>query len=334
MQDPRLQQTQIYTEFGGLNALKAKARTDKQAALRDVAEQFEGLFLTEMLKSMRKAGEVFAEGNYLNSQQSQFYRDMFDNQLSLTLSSNQGLGLTDTLVRQLSRQIPGMTEGGESSGSQRRTLADYDRSLPVLSRELPQRLEAVSRMAAESQPSTGEDAVDATSLPTRFESPEQFVEQLLPIAEQAAAGTGIDPRLMVAQAALETGWGKHMIEGEGGEPSHNLFGIKADQRWAGEAVDITTSEYREGVKLNERAAFRAYPDYQASFRDYVSFLESNPRYREVLAAADEPELFAQRLQEAGYATDPNYANKIRRIMNGDQFASSVDSLRLSMGAEE
>ncbi len=336
MQDPRLQQTRIYTEFSGLNALKAQARTDKQAALREVAGQFEGLFLTEMLKSMRKAGDVFAEGNYLNSQQSQFYRDMFDNQLSLTLSSNQGLGLTDTLVRQLSRQIPGMTDGGEPSASQRRTLADYDRSLPALTRELPERLAAVSQIAgtANGAASVNHDPDDRVTVPERFDSPEQFVQQLLPMARQVAAGSGIDPRLMVAQAALETGWGRHMIEGENGAPSYNLFGIKADQRWSGASVDITTSEYREGVKLNEQAAFRAYPDYQASFRDYVSFLESNPRYREVLAVADNPELFALRLQEAGYATDPNYANKIRRIMNGDQFASPAGNVQLSLGAEE
>lgn len=334
MQDPRLQQAQIYTEFSGLNALKAQARTDKQAALREVAKQFEGLFMTEMLKSMRKAGDVFAEGNYLNSQQSEFYRDMFDNQLSLTLSSNQGLGLTETLVRQLSRQIPGMTASGDPEGSRRLTLADYDRSLPVLSRELPQRLEVVNQVADSAVPAMADTPVKADGLPLQFDSPEQFVGHLLPMAEQAASGTGIDPRLMVAQAALETGWGKHMIEGEGGAPSHNLFGIKADQRWVGPAVSITTSEYREGVRVSEQAAFRAYPDYQASFQDYVSFLEANPRYRQVLAAADDPELFAQRLQEAGYATDPNYANKIRRIMNGDQFASPSDAVRLSLGAEE
>ena len=90
-------------------------------------------------------------------------------------------------------------------------------------------------------------------------------------------------------------------------------------------MNIATTEFREGVPMNERAAFRAYPDYESSFRDYVSFLESNPRYRDVLAAADDPELFANRLQEAGYATDPNYGAKIRRIMNNDSMA------RLSMG---
>ncbi|MEP1580990.1 MAG: rod-binding protein, partial [Marinobacter sp.] len=106
MQDSSLQKAQVYTDFGGLNALKAQARTDKEAALEEVAKQFEGLFLSEMVKAMRKAGDVFAEGNYLNSQQSEFYREMFDSQLSLTLSQKQGTGISDALVRQLSRQIP------------------------------------------------------------------------------------------------------------------------------------------------------------------------------------------------------------------------------------
>ena len=151
--------------------------------------------------------------------------------------------------------------------------------------------------------------------------------ELLPMAERVARDSGIDPKLMVAQAALETGWGRHMIRGEQGEPSFNLFGIKADSRWQGDAVSITTTEYREGLPMKEQASFRAYTDYESSFRDYVSFLESNPRYREVLSVADQPEVFAEKLQEAGYATDPNYGSKIRQIMNRDSL------MTLSMGSD-
>jgi flagellar protein FlgJ len=118
-----------------------------------------------------------------------------------------------------------------------------------------------------------------------------------------------------------------MIRGEQGEPSFNLFGIKADHRWQGDSVSITTTEYREGLPMKEQASFRSYPDYEASFRDYVSFLESNPRYREVLAVADQPEVFAERLQQAGYATDPEYGSKIRQIMGRDSL------MTLSLGSE-
>lgn len=328
MQDYSLQKSEIYTDFGGLNSLKTQARTDKKAALEEVARQFESLFLSEMLKSMRKAGDVFSEGNMLNSNQSEFYRDMFDSQLSLTVSRQQGAGLAEALVRQLSQQIPGMnSEGGKLSGH-KGTLADYDRSVPVPSPKLPEQVKEVNRVAeAEKAKVAVEEAPESREpLPTTFATPEDFVRELLPVAERVAAESGINPRLMVAQAALETGWGRHMIEGREGVPSYNLFGIKADQRWDGPSVDIATTEYREGVPMSERAAFRAYPDFESSFRDYVSFLESNPRYRDVLASADDPDAFADKLQDAGYATDPNYGAKIRRIMNGDSL------MTLSMGS--
>jgi flagellar protein FlgJ len=325
MQDFSLQKAQVYTEFEGLNDLKTRARTDEKGALREVAKQFEGLFLQEMVKSMRKAGDVFAEGNFLNSKQSEFYREMFDSQLSLTLSQKQGTGLAEALVRQLSRQIPGMDPEGKPMAAHKTDLSDYDRSLPVLSKRLPEQVKEVNRVAE----SVDLPAVKSVpkALPERFESPEDFVRQLLPLAERAAESSGINPRVMIAQAALETGWGRHMIKGEADAPSFNLFGIKADQRWSGESVSIATTEFREGVPLSERASFRSYPDYESSFRDYVSFLESNPRYRSVLASADDPERFARGLQEAGYATDPNYGEKIRRILNTD----TLDIL--SMGAD-
>lgn len=331
MQDYQVQQAQVYTDFNGLNALKSQARTDKQAALEEVARQFESLFLSEMLKSMRKAGDVFAEGNYLNSSQSEFYRDMFDSQLSLTMAKGQGSGLAEALVRQLGEQTPGLASDGGKLAAHKADLADYERSLPALSTKLPEQLDQVTKVAQRAESMAPSMTPSMTSqaskaLPEQFDSPEHFVQELLPVAERIAGDSGIDPKLMVAQAALETGWGRHMIKGDGNQPSFNLFGIKADSRWQGEAVTITTTEYREGLPLKEQAKFRAYPDYESSFRDYVSFLKSNPRYREVLSVADQPEIFADKLQEAGYATDPNYGEKIRRIMGRDSLMTlSMDS---------
>lgn len=332
MQDFSLQKAQVYTEFEGLNALKTQARTDKEGALREVAKQFEGLFLQEMVKSMRKAGDVFAEGNFLNSKQSEFYREMFDSQLSLTLSQKQGTGLAEALVRQLSRQIPGMNQNGEPMAAHKTDLNDYDRSLPVLSKRLPEQVKEVNRVVESVNfPAIAQAPEQLPEpLPEKFESPEDFVRQLLPLAERAAESSGINPRVMIAQAALETGWGRHMIRGEADSPSFNLFGIKADQRWSGQSVDIATTEFREGVPMSERASFRAYPDYESSFRDYVAFLESNPRYKNVLGAADDPDQFARGLQEAGYATDPDYGEKIRRILNTD----TMDVLSMGAGGKE
>ena len=337
MQDSRIQQAQVYTDFQGLHALKTQARTDKRAALEQVAEQFESLFLAEMLKSMRQAGEAFSEGNYLNSNESKTYRDMFDQQVSLSMANGAGTGLAEALVRQLSRQIPGMDSSGEKMAAHKSTLADYDRSLPAISKELPEQLSQVKALS-EAAPSLAEPKADGSpaqsvgnALPATFESAEQFVGKLMPVAEKVAKESGIDPKLMIAQAALETGWGRHMIEGDGNEPSYNLFGIKADSRWSGDAVTITTTEFRGGVPMKERADFRAYDDYEASFRDYVDFLQNNPRYKDVLSSADQPEVFADKLQEAGYATDPEYGSKIRSIMN--RSAAMTLSMR-GTGTEE
>jgi flagellar protein FlgJ len=328
MQTSGTEQAQYYTEFDGLNALKTQAKTDRKAALEEVARQFEGLFLSQMLKSMRSANEVLSEGNYLNSKQSEFYREMFDSQLSLTMSQKQGTGLAEALVRQLSRQIPGMDQEGNRLAAHKSDLNDYDRSLPALSKRLPEQVEEVNRVAESLSSSLAEPG--SSTLPERFESPADFVRQLLPLAERAAESSGISPRVMIAQAALETGWGRHMIKGDADSPSFNLFGIKADQRWSGESVDIATTEFREGVPLSERASFRSYPDYESSFRDYVSFLESNPRYKDVLGSADDPDEFARGLQDAGYATDPNYGEKIRRILNTD----TLDVLSMGVGGAE
>lgn len=356
MQTSGTEQAQYYTEFEGLNALKTQAKTDRKAALEEVARQFEGMFLSQMLKSMRSANEVLSEGNYLNSQESGFYQDMFDSQLSLSMTRGEGMGLSEALVSQLSRQIPGMDEEGNALAGARRTLADYDRSIPALSPRLPEKVEEVKALAEsekvdQAEAVTGQTRMESADqaevevvrersapdapMPERFGSPEHFVRTLLPMARDAAEESGIDPRLMVAQAALETGWGKHMIRGNNGDHSYNLFGIKADSRWQGDSVNIATTEFREGIKMQERADFRRYPDYRESFRDYVTFLQDNPRYRDVWEVADQPEAFAERLQQAGYATDPAYGRKIRSIMEGEPFEAALDRFQtLSRVSEE
>ncbi|TVP54146.1 MAG: flagellar assembly peptidoglycan hydrolase FlgJ [Halomonadaceae bacterium] len=308
----------IYNDFSGLNQLRGQVDSDPEGALKAVARQFESLFLHEMLKSMRQANAVFAEGNYLQSSEGDFYQDMFDEQLTQSMTQSRSVGIADALVRQLS---------GEPDRAPRQdgfdvhsSIQSYDRSLPPMSRELPRHLNDVQRIVADEV----EQADAAAELPARFDTPEDFVRGLLPLAQEAAAESGISPRLMVAQAALETGWGRHMIEDSDGGASHNLFGIKADSRWSGDRVGIMTTEFRGGVPMRERADFRAYADYQQSFQDYVQFLNDNPRYQNVLAKAHDPDAFARGLREAGYATDPEYDRKIRSIMDGPLLRSALD----------
>ena len=146
-----------------------------------------------------------------------------------------------------------------------------------------------------------------------FADSDEFVATMLPMAEQAAKRIGIDPRYLVAQAALETGWGKSVMRQADGSSSHNLFGIKATGNWKGDQARAITSEFRDGQFVKETAAFRSYDSYQDSFHDLVSLLQNNARYKDAVNAADKPEQFVRELQKAGYATDPDYASKISQI---------------------
>jgi flagellar protein FlgJ len=291
----------VYTDFQGLTALKAGAREQSPEALRAVAKQFEALFLQMMLKSMREAGE----GDPLfDGEQTELYRDMYDKQLSLDMSEK-GIGLADVLVRQLQMQ----------SGDK-----------PAVGKELtvPQRLNSVFSPAVAAAVAGKATAVTADEIAA---SPEAFIQRLWPLAEKAAAKIGASPEALLAQAALETGWGKAVIRRPDGSSSHNLFNIKADRRWDGEGVAKQTLEYRDGVAAKEVGRFRAYDSFAASFDDYVNFLQSNPRYAEALRRTDDPKAFVRSLQDAGYATDPAYARKIGNILDRGVVADATAALK-------
>lgn len=301
-------QTDIYTDFQGLARLRTQSQQKNPEVTRQVAQQFESIFTQMMLKSMRKAS--LGEGIF-DSRQSQFYRDMYDQQLSVHLSSGTGLGLADMIVQQLG----GTTEDGRKIVG--KSLEDYRGSKVYhIYREVKQLSDetkelAVSEMVAPFKNTAGTESISGK---------ENFIKTLRPHAEAAGARLGIDPGLLLAQAALETGWGKSVIKESDGSSSHNLFGIKADQRWDGGAVTTGTLEYREGVAVREKASFRAYESYTESFEDYVRFLAEQPRYKTALAHSAEPEKFAAALQQAGYATDPHYAEKIVAIYKREELA--------------
>lgn len=330
----------LYTDLNQLNSLKAKARNDQQAALETVAQEFEQLFMNMMLKSMRQASDVLAPESPFNSGDVKFYQEMLDQQLTLELSQQGSIGLADIIVRQLSRQpipavAPGLDdsdEAGEQSSLTEQMLARAFGNGP-----LPQAgghtyqapasdIVNVDKSAPESNVGAGElsdaDGNPAGgNLPARFETPAEFVEQLFPLAEQAGEELGVDPAVLLAQAALETGWGKFITrDANTGRSSYNLFNIKAHSGWDGDSVQVQTLEYRGGVPEKEQARFRAYASYADSFSDYVDFLRSNPRYQQALEQGADPTRFVRELHNAGYATDPEYASKIERIVTGDLLA--------------
>jgi flagellar protein FlgJ len=306
-----------YNNLNGLQSIKHQAKTDKEGALDAVAKQFESIFVSMMIKSMRDANKGFSEGNLLQSSESDSYQQMFDSQLAVTLSTNKGIGLADVIKRQLSNSTLGADSGNEPKGfelNKSYNLDDYNRGslLPRLSNDDMQQaiakvdnsLQIMANSAAEpsSQQPESKDQPRLLTSKIDFSSPDKFIQTLYPYAKNVEQETGIDARLMLAQSALETGWGKHQIMKEDGSPSFNLFGIKAQQGWSGDSANITTTEYRGGLAMKEQASFRSYQSYGESFKS-------------ALEQVSDPKEFALALQNSGYATDPNYANKINRIMD-------------------
>ena len=180
---------------------------------------------------------------------------------------------------------------------------------------------------------TRSDAARVDDLPSQAQASKQsafasvtaFVQDLLPQAKQFAEQIGLNPHALVAQAAVETGWGQRMIHAGDGRNSHNLFGIKADHRWQGDKAHVDTLEYENGVAQKQRASFRAYDSFADSMADYVSFIKDNPRYQQALQRVSEPRAYFDALQRAGYATDPGYADKIMKVLGGDTLRSALSS---------
>lgn len=267
----------VYTNLSGLNEIKAAGRKDSAAGLKQVAKQFESLFINMMLKTMRDSNKVFSEGNYLSSNEMDIHQQNFDNQLSLHLSSGDGIGLADVLHRQLMQQY----DAGVNPGT--------------------------------------------NSLPSQFDSPADFVSQVLPYAKKAAEELGIQPEFLVAQSALESGWGSKVATDSQGASSNNLFGIKADRRWDGPVASSGTIEFDGGVAVRQQAKFRKYDSLAESFSDYVKFLQSNPRYSNALDFSADSGEFAAALQEAGYATDPAYGDKIKAVMGSQTMHDALSA---------
>ncbi|HDZ09148.1 flagellar assembly peptidoglycan hydrolase FlgJ [Pseudohongiella sp.] len=288
-----MQDASVYTNVGGLNSITQLGRENSPEALREVAKQFESMFINIMLKGMRAGEEALFSENYLRSNETKFHQESFDNQISLDIANAGGIGLADTLHRQLMQRYEPPAVDRQAFDGALNDVRRYPGS------------------AVRNEPGVPASQVADNFV---FESPDAFVEKLLPIAKSIAHELGIDPRVMVAQSALETGWGQKMIIGTDGKPSYNLFGIKAGDSWQGDSVSVSTLEFRDGAMQRERADFRAYGSFEESFRDYVDLLRSQPRYAPALQHAANADAFGQHLQDAGYATDPQYADKISRVL--------------------
>jgi flagellar protein FlgJ len=370
-----------YTDFSALNAIAGLK--DKDQALEKIAQQFESMMIRMMMKSMREANKVFEEGNLLSSSEGDMYQDMLDDQLALSLSDGNGMGLAEVMVRQLKQRF-GAADGGHSKElkgvaeylnnshgvqgielddtNKNSTLAANDFVLEtqsmalntsVLEMEAIAPSESLLEMEAIAPseslleieviaPSESLAEIKTIAPSESLQKPEkiaphqsvleakkinfdgsiaQFVEQIYPMAKRAAAVLGLDPRVLIAQSALETGWGAN-VTGKNGRSSFNMFNIKADDRWDGDSVKVSTLEYRHGVVIKENASFRAYQSPAESFNDYVNFISNSPRYHQALEAGNSA-AYIRGLSDAGYATDPDYAKKVMSIVNSEPLKNAV-----------
>lgn len=331
----RLADTSQFMDLAGLDNLRSKAQKDQKAALKEVAQQFEGIFVQMLMKSMREANAIFESDSPFNSQYTKFYESMHDQQMSIDLSSKGMLGLADLMVQQLAPEGTNMTpasvlrthEKHDAAARSEAPVVPVNAAPPMeqakpTSVELPQVPQFVM---PEKQTSFFPEASQLESILSGkkspvvaakedMQSPEGFVKALYPYAQQAAKQLGTTPEILMAQSALETGWGQKMTKGSDGQPSNNLFNIKADGRWTGSKANVSTLEYEQGHAVKRRESFRVYDSIKQSFDDYVQLISNSDRYQQARAAAADPEAFIKGLADAGYATDPNYANKVLRVL--------------------
>jgi peptidoglycan hydrolase FlgJ len=303
------QSLSTWTDLTGFNALRHQAATDENATLPAVAKQFEAMFTQMMLKSMREAN--FGDPLF-DSQTGDEWQDMYDQQLSLNLSQHgNGLGIANMLVRQL---------GGQEKGEHKDGAVD-----PVangLVDDWKQRLHDV------------EDATRSAGRAVMSWLPadaETFVRELAPQASIVAHELGLSLRTVLAQAALETQWGKHMPTHTDGSSSFNLFGIKAGGGWGGPRVNVPTVEYEDGIAVRRQAQFRSYKSTADSLADYADLISKDPRYAQARGRGDDVLGYAKALVEGGYATDPSYAEKVAAIANSPMMRQALDALKKSAG---
>ncbi|MBK7425050.1 MAG: flagellar assembly peptidoglycan hydrolase FlgJ [Propionivibrio sp.] len=281
--------------------IRFNLRKDPQGGAKQVAQQFEGLLLQMMLKSMR---EATPQDGLLDSDQTRFFTSIMDQQLAQNLSARGSLGFARLIEQQLGRSL--------SNGKAEAAVSSQEVMQQTLLARQTAQYSGMGAQRIRSAPAAGSEAAESAGATG---SASDFVNRVWPHAVEAANGIGVPPHFLVAHSALESGWGKSEIKASDGSPTYNLFGVKAGRSWQGPSVEVQTTEYVDGVAQSSREKFRVYGSYAEAFRDYAGLLKNNPRFSAVLGQKDGTQ-FALSLQQSGYATDPLYADKLSRIING------------------
>jgi len=299
-------------DANSLDALKQSARENSPEALKDVAKQFEAIMMNLMLKSMR---EATPQEGVFDNEQSRMFTSMLDQQLTSNLTAK-GLGLADVLVKQLSKSVTGKVHADEAIPLKQTLLPKAMVNTPEADSVVESLLSyaPLKNIKKITQPIETAYTEQKTKINALGDTAKQFLNKMMAHASVASQSTGMPPALMLSQAALESGWGKREIKDLNGTNSHNLFGIKAGGNWKGKVAEAMTTEYINGVKQKRIEKFRAYDNYADSFKDFANLIKSNPRYQQVIANVHHPEAYANALQNAGYATDPQYAKKLLNVI--------------------
>lgn len=278
--------------------LSAKAAGEsKPSDAQAAARQFEALFVKQLLSQVKISGGL---GGAQSGAQSDMINSMWRDQISKQISqSGGGLGLSQVIASQL-----------DGSADSR-----FDASRPLVDL----RTQANAGFGLNAQPNYLSD-------PPAFTDADEFVTALKPHIEQAANELGVSPRVLLAQAALETGWGRHMPVDSDGRASYNLFGIKADASWKGAVALGQTQEYDGQRMVSTEDGFRRYDSYAQSVRDYVDFIRSQPRYAAALNHGGDDKNFVQGLKSGGYATDPQYVDKVFDVARGETLSQHWDAI--------
>ena len=274
-----------------LTQLRTQARGDEKGSVKAVAQQFEAMFTSMMLKTMRNAVPQSEIGQ---SNETRMFQGMFDDQLSQSLASHRGLGIAALIERQMTRtDLIAPKDLPTHKPSKPLTMP-----VPAAAQNVQQRLDAAK----------GQKTDSTTPLA-------DFVGAVVSQARKAADAIGVAPHLLAAQAALETAWGKRKIVDASGNDSFNLFGIKAGKGWQGKVVNVATTEFENGQAVKKVQPFRVYGSYGEAMEDYAHLVKDNSRYQQALNQGGDARAFAAGLQQGGYATDPDYAQKLERVAN-------------------
>lgn len=309
----------VYTDLQSLENLRYQSNKNPDMAKKEVAQQFESIMMQIVLRSMRDANKAFSSGLFENDQMD-FYQDMFDKQLSMLTSEN-STGFAKMVETNINQQYPSQPAAPASAAA---SINDTKQDAPI------KPLFAIENL--QNNPSEAvvvskyEKMQPVAPKKSPFNSPDEFIKTIWSAAKNAAKSIGVDHKVLLAQAALETNWGKNILPGKHDQSSFNLFNIKADRSWNKQATIMSTLEQKDGILTKEKAAFRVYDSFIDSFNDYVQFLKQNNRYTTALSKVSDPHQFAQALQDAGYATDKQYADKILKIFSSHTFKAIVSKL--------